>query len=109
MTADGGLFVCVFVCVFSSFRVVVVVVVWLLWCCCVVVVVVVVLLLLCCVVLCVWLLLCGCCVSFFLFFMKAILSFSDFWTFFVVFSFSLHLCFDLPQVPNCYESDSFIV
>ena len=28
--------------------------------------------------------------------------------FFVVFYFSFHLCFDLPQVPNCYESDSFI-
>ena len=42
--------------------------------------------------------------------MKAILSFFDFWTFFVVFFFyfSFHLCFDLPQVPNCYESDSFI-
>ena len=60
----------------------------------------------------VWLL-CGCCgvvvFRFFLFFMQAILSFCDFWTFFVVvFDFSFHLCFDLPQVPNCYESDSFI-
>ena len=28
--------------------------------------------------------------------------------FFVVFYFSFHFCFDLPQVSNCYESDSFI-
>ena len=34
------------------------------------------------------------CVSFFSFFMKAILSFFDFWTFFVVFDFSFHFCFD---------------
>ena len=40
--------------------------------------------------------------------MKAILSFCDFWTFFVVFNFSFHFCFDLPQVSNCQESDSFI-
>ena len=26
----------------------------------------------------------------------------------VVFYFSFHFCFDLPQVSNCYESDSFI-
>ena len=71
----------------------------------------------------------------FCFFMKAILSFLDFsvghfcvrflfffsfllrkrffhfWifvSFFVVFYFSFHFCFDLPQVSNCYESDSFI-
>ena len=82
------------------------------------------------------------CFGFFLFFMKAILSYCDFWTFFVVFfiflficaltfhkcqivmkailhflifgpffvvfNFSFHFCFDLPQMPNCYESDSFI-
>ena len=36
--------------------------------------------------------------------MKAILSFFDFWT--IVFSF--HFCFDLSQVSNCYQSDSFI-
>ena len=50
------------------------------------------------------------CVSvfcFFFFFMKAILSFFDFWTIFCCF-FSFHFCFDLPQVSNCYESDSFI-
>ena len=52
-------------------MVVVVVVVWLLCGCCVVVV---------------WLLWC-CCVS--VFFMKAILSFCDFWTFFVVFFLSI--------------------
>ena len=41
--------------------------------------------------------------------MKAILSFFCFLDhFFVVFYFSFHLCFDLPQVSNCYESDSFI-
>ena len=41
--------------------------------------------------------------------MKAILSFFDFWAFFVVVVvFSFHLCFDLPQVSNCYKSDSFI-
>ena len=34
--------------------------------------------------------------------MKAILSFFDFWTIFVVFfEFSFHFCFDLPQVSNC--------
>ena len=68
------------------------------------------LLLLCCGVCCgvvvVWLLWC-CCVSGF-FFMKAILAFFDFWDIFVVFDFSFHLCYDLPQVSNCYESDSFI-
>ena len=37
------------------------------------------------------------CVSVFcFFFMKAILSFFDFWTIF-----SFHFCFDLPQVSNC--------
>ena len=54
-------------------------------------------------------LLCGCCVvvvvllcfGFFFFLWKAILSFCDFWTFFVVFYFSFHFCFDLPQVSNC--------
>ena len=106
-----GLLVCVFVGVFSSFRVVVIVVVlWLLCCgCCVVVVLwlwcgccVVVVWLLCgCCVVVVWLL-CGCCVvvvvllwccvSFFSFFMKAILSFCDFWTFFVVFFNFLFIC-----------------
>ena len=41
--------------------------------------------------------------------MKAILSFLIFGPFFVVFFyFSFHFCFDLPQVSNCYESDSFI-
>ena len=69
--------------------------------------------------------------------MKAILSFFDFWTifccfffFFFIFAltfhkcqivkkaflsffsksafFPFHFCFDLPQVSNCYESDSFI-
>ena len=45
----------------------------------------------------------------FLFFMKAILSFFDFWTIFCCcFYFSFHFFFDLPQVSNCYESDSFI-
>ena len=34
---------------------------------------------------------------------KAILSFFDFWTIFLLFfSFSFHFCFDLPQVSNCY-------
>ena len=66
----GGLFVCVFVCVFSSFGVVVVVVV-VLWCGCGVVVVV--------------LLWCGVVVFFFV---KAILLFFDFWT---IFSFSFLL------------------
>ena len=71
----------------------------LLWCCCGVVAV----LLWSC---------CGVVVVFFL--MKAILSF------FLIFgplfccwfskkkNFSFHFCFDLPQVSNCYESDSFI-
>ncbi len=40
--------------------------------------------------------------------MKVILSFFDIGTIFVVFYFSFHFCFDLPQVSNCYESDSFI-
>ena len=50
------------------------------------------------------------CVRFvFFLFMKAILSFFDFWTIFlVVFFFSFHFCLDLPQVSNCYGSDSFI-
>ena len=46
--------------------------------------------------------------GFFLFFMKAILSFFDFWTifcrfffFFFFFEISFHFCFDLPQVSNC--------
>ena len=34
--------------------------------------------------------------------MRAILSFFDFWTIFVVFYFSFHFCYDLPQVSNCY-------
>ena len=59
-----GLLVCVFVCVFSSIRVVVIVVV---------------------VVVVVWLL-CGV-VVFLVFFMKAILSFLDFWTIFCCFLF----------------------
>ena len=45
------------------------------------------------------------------FFMKAILSFFDFWTIFCCFflqKFSFHFCCDLPQVSNCHESDSFI-
>ena len=44
------------------------------------------------------------CVSFV---MKAILLF--FWTIFLIFGpfFLFHFCFDLPQVSNCYESDSF--
>ena len=42
------------------------------------------------------------------FVMKAILSFFDFWSIFlVVFQFSFHFCFDLPHVSNCYENDSF--
>ena len=49
------------------------------------------------------------CVRFgFFLFMKAILSFFDFWTIFCCFFFSFHFCFDLPQVSNCYESDSLI-
>ena len=48
------------------------------------------------------------CVSvFFLFFMKAILSFLIFGPFFCCF-FSFHFCFDFPQVSNCSESVSFI-
>ena len=122
---------CVFVCVFSSFRVVVVVdvllcVLWcgfcvvvvvLLWCCCGVVVV----LLWCCCGVVVWLL-CGCCVVVVVllwcccgvvvvllccFFVKAILLFFNFWTI-VFFLKKKNFCFDLPQVSNCYESDSFI-
>ena len=42
------------------------------------------------------------CVRFvFFLFMKAILSFFDFWTIFCFFFFSFHFCFDLPQVSNC--------
>ena len=44
---------------------------------------------------------------FFFFSKKAILSFFDFWTI-LLFFFSFHFCFDLPQVSNCYASDSFI-
>ena len=39
--------------------------------------------------------------------MKAILSFFDFWTIFLFLPFSFHLCFDIPQMSVCYESDSF--
>ena len=49
-----------------------------------------------------------CAFRFFLFFMKAILSFFDFWTIFCCCFFSFLFCFDLPHVSNCYESDSFI-
>ena len=40
------------------------------------------------------------CVSVFVF-MKAILSFFDFWTIFCCCFFSFHFCFDFPQVSNC--------
>ena len=47
---------------------------------------------------------------FFLFFFirKRLFHFLIFGPFFVVIYFSFHFCFDLPQVSNCYESDSFI-
>ncbi len=51
------------------------------------------------------------CVRFGVLFVKAILSFFgllDHFLLFFFFEFSFHSCFDLPQVSNCYESDSFI-
>ena len=46
--------------------------------------------------------------GFFFFFMKAILSFFDFWTIFCCLLFFFSFFFDLPQVSNCCESDSFM-